>query len=90
MFFADQVRSEFGKFALAKAGKAFEQFFGGDEAQDGIAHELQLFVISDSSARGTLQRLKFAGLRAMSQCLFQQFGALELVSQGCLQGRAVA
>ena len=34
---------------------------------------------------GGLQRLKFSGLRAVGQGLFQQFGARELVSQGGLQ-----
>ena len=89
VLFAHQVGSQLGEFSFAKAGKAIEQFFGGDKSEDGIAHKLQLFVVADARASGGLQRFQFAGLGAVGQGLLQQFGTRELVSQGGLQERNV-
>ena len=86
MLFADQVGPELGEFSLAKAGKAVEQFFGGDKSQDGVSQKLQLFVVSHPRPAGRLQRFQFARLGTVGQGLLQQFRPLEMVSQGRLAG----
>ena len=42
---ADEGGAETGQFALAGGGEATEEGFGDDEAEDGVADELELFVV---------------------------------------------
>ncbi len=90
MPFADQVGTEFGEFALSKRGQAVVELFGGDESEDRVPEELQLFVVSHARAAGCLQGFEFACLGAMGQGLLQQLRPLELVPEAGLQERNVA
>ena len=54
---ADEGGTEAGELALAGAGEALEEGFGGEEAEDGVADELQLLVIGG----GAGERLVVAG-----------------------------
>jgi hypothetical protein len=54
---ADEGGSEAGEFTLTGGGEALEEGFGGEEAKDGVADELQLLVIGG----GAGERVVFPG-----------------------------
>jgi len=101
---ADDGGAEAGEFALAGVGKALEEGFGGEEAEDGVADELELLVIGARVGGGGGERLVvlggigLVGERTMGEGPDEELGSLETMMKegrlrlvgGCLSGFACA
>ena len=84
MLLADQMRPQFGEFALAELGKALEQFFAGHQRQHGIAQEFKLLVVTDPVfALPRLLRFLLPRLRAVRDRLLNHCPPPEVIPQ-CL------
>src|SRR5882724_6966289 len=88
---SNQMRAQLRKMSFVKSREAMEQRLGSDQSQDSISQEFELFVIT--LADGWIHRsqgLHLARLRTVSQRLFNEFLALEVVSQALFQRHDVA
>src|ERR1039457_5276827 len=74
---ADQVGFQLRQTALGVVGMQGNQQLADDEAEDGVAQKLKLFVIVEDALEILLVDQRFMGQRA-----FQQLAALEGVAQG--------
>ena len=81
----DQVRTELGELPFLKFREAVEKRLACDQAEHGVAQELEHFVITGGRTIACAQRLHLASLRAVSEGLLQQFRALEAVTQAHFQ-----
>ena len=72
---ADEGGAKPGEFALAGAGEAPEEGFGDSEAEDGVADELELFVIGGGVGEGF--GIGLVGERAVGQGPVEEIGLLE-------------
>ena len=86
-----QMRAQFRKMAFLKSRKAMEQSLGSDQSEDCISQKFELFVITMTGGwTGRGQSFHLARLRTMCQRLFDEFLALEVVSQALFQRHDVA
>jgi hypothetical protein len=83
MLFADKVGPQFRKLAFGKIREALVQLLAGYEAENRVAEELQLLVVTngDFFSFGQVLRLRLAGEGAMGQGKFQQSAIAELVAE---------
>ena len=85
-----KMSAKLRKLPFLEFRKAMEQRLTGDQAEHGISEKLEHLVIAvrRTAARRTAacaQRLHLARLRAVGQRLFEEFPALELVTQAFFQ-----
>jgi len=82
---ADEGGAEAGELALAGVGEAAEEGFGDDEAEDGVADELELFVVPGGF--GALFGGAFVGEGAVGEGPAEERGVAEAVAKELVGGR---
>src|SRR4029077_18519248 len=80
-----QSSAALGKLSFAPLRKFLQQVLAGQQVQDGVSQELQLFVILRWLATLLVRRPQLRESRAMRQGAPQQFGILERVAQLVLE-----
>src|SRR5581483_1343937 len=89
VLFAYQVCAEFRQLPLGEVRETAEQFFAGDEPQNGITQEFELFIVINSGAASLLFEFGLAGVRAVGESPSKQFRPVEAVTQRFFQTRKI-
>ena len=83
----DERGAETGELALAGAGEVAEEGFGNQQAEDGVADELELLVVGGGvdgfgDGFGKAGGAAFVGEGAMGQGAEEEFGTAETMLEG--------
>src|SRR5713226_2835402 len=76
------MRLQLGKPAFRIGRMPRNKRVAGDEAQDGIAQKLKLFIVGSDRSRRALLVCR----RSVRQCALKQFPIPKTMAEGCLQG----
>ena len=85
MFAADDGGTEAGELALTGGGEATVEGLSGEEAEDGVADELELLVIERGVCEAGVCRGAVRDIRAMGKGDGQQSGVGKDMAKGGLQ-----